>query len=118
MLLTREYSNIRLARQVVAFTKEIAQRLLGKYLSYYDPSEEDLENPSPEVQSLLEVNEEVERELPGKGDLVAEWILKNLQGAGINYARSSVGLAIELARFYFNHVREPRFKQIVQDVNQ
>lgn len=101
MLLSHDYTSLRVA----VLPEDVLEKLQKQHRKFFVPGAPPLD--------LREMNSKISEEIPGKEDLVTEWVLTCLErGVG---SPKHLPLFIEEAKFFFEHFKEQLFKNIVAE---
>jgi hypothetical protein len=107
MKLSHDYIGVRVA----LLPDEVIHRLADQYFNAFEQLGIPL-SPS----KIRTLNQQIHEEMPGKEDLVTEWILDSVSQHEGKYP-GDMPAFIEAAKFFFAHNKEVRFKQAVNAVS-
>jgi hypothetical protein len=101
MLLSRDYTFMRTA----VLPENVLEKLRQRHRKFFAPGAPPLD--------LKKMNLQISEEMPGKEDLVTEWVLHCLE-IGVGSPRN-LPFFVEAAKFFFAHFKEQLFKDVVTE---
>jgi hypothetical protein len=106
MKFSTDYTQFRIA----VLTDDVIDRLIRKYKEKEGYDQEEIEKLRAKVKKL---NEFLSEQLPGKEDLVTEWMLSRLAPWAL-MDTDLLSRTVEITRAFFTYNKTPSFKNVIQ----